>query len=140
MRIFKHRLLALAALCLASGWASAAMKHHPTMEHSMVETGAYINGGVGKDGRQALRAERRHYNLRLAFAQARTGEYLAGVTVTIHQLGSSEPTVRYEDSGPMFYIRLAPGHYRVTAEYRGKKQVHTLVVGRQGTDRVLYGH
>ena len=114
------------------------MAESPMADNGMPETGAYLNGGVGIDGRHALRAERRHYNLRLAFAQARTGEYLAGVTVTIHRLGSSEPTVRYEDSGPMFYIRLAPGRYRVTAEYRGTKQSHSIAVGAEGMDQVLY--
>lgn len=138
MPTLKNRFLLLAALPLAAslfsaGQALAAMEDSPG-----ADPGSYLNGGVGIDGREDMRAERAHYNLRLAFAQAHSGEYLAGLTVTIAPQGKNEEAQRYEDCGPLLYVQLKPGHYHITAEYGGKKQELSTTVGAKGVDRVLY--
>ena len=110
----------------------------PLRDSPVTEAGAYTNGGVGIDERQAMHLERGRYNLHLAFAHARSGEYLAGVTATIQRLGTSESPVRYEDSGPILYVKLAPGRYQIRAEYRGEGQRATVAVGSRATDHVMY--
>ncbi len=102
------------------------------------EAGNYLNGGVGLDARQAMHAERAHYNLRLRFAQARTGEYLSGVGVIIEPLGKKGAFMRYEDAGPLLYVRLHPGSYRIRAVFEGRRQLRTVVVGKSATERVIY--
>ena len=133
MKIFNQILLALATVWVTSAPVSAAME-----DHSAVETGIYLNGGIGIDGRHAMRAQSKHYNLRLTFAEARSGEYLADVDVTINSLGSKEEPVYYADCGPLFYIKLHPGRYHIIAEYRGKKHSLTTVVGAKGAEHVMY--
>lgn len=131
--LWNHLLFSLAALCMTTGLASAA-----TEEGMTGEAGSYINGGIGIDGRHAMRAERKNYNLRLVFAASHSGEYLAGLSVSIQRQGSNEEPVRYEDCGPLFYVKLPPGRYHITAEYEGKKQQLSTTVSAKGVDHVMY--
>lgn len=100
------------------------------------EVGSYLNGGVGLESRHAMLAQRGPYNLRLAFAQARSGEYLTGLHLTLQRAG--EPAMHFADSGPLFYVRLKPGSYRITADYQGTRRTLSVNVGPRAVDRVLY--
>lgn len=133
MRTQKNRLLTMAMLWVASGLVSTAMAQSPA-----TETQTYLNDGVGLDARQAMQAQRKQYNLRLAFAQAHSGEYLAGVDLSIQRQGDKATAMRYEDCGPLFYAKLPPGRYRVLADYKGKKRELLTTVGAKGVDQVMY--
>ncbi len=126
--ILRSMAVVLPAMCLVSGWAPAAM--------AAAEMGHYLSGGIGLDGRSEMHAQRKDYNLRLGFAQARSGEYLGGVKLSL-QRGNDAPTT-YDDVGPLFYIQVQPGHYRITADYEGRQRTLALTVGAKGVERVLY--
>lgn len=100
--------------------------------------GTYLRGGIGEEERAQMRGERDKYNLRLTFAQARSGNYLADVAVTIRKTGSAAVYGPYDDAGPWFYIRLDPGAYRVSATHGGATHSLTLRIGRSASERVLY--
>jgi hypothetical protein len=134
MQIWKKLLPALAVLCMTSTVALAA----EMSELAYVEPGGYLSGGVGIDNRQAMRERSKHYNLHLAFAQARTGAYLTGLSVSIHRQGRKEADAHYTDVGPWLYVRLHPGHYRIRAEYRGKTRVLNTDVGARSVNHVMY--
>ena len=127
MKRLKHLVPVLAVLLGSAGLVATA---------TAAEVGAYLNGGVGLDGRQEMHAQRGQYNLRLAFAETRSGEYLTGVQLTL-QRGREAPQ-QYGDCGPLFYVKLKPGHYRITADYEGKRQTLSATVGAKAVDRVLY--
>ena len=133
MRISKNLRFSLAALLVTSGLVSVALAQVTAEPNNH-----YLNGGVSLDARQAMQAERSHYNLRLAFAQTGSGYYLAGVALTIQPTGNKVAAQHFEDCGPLFYVKLAPGRYRISAEYEGKKQELSTTVGAKGTDHVLY--
>lgn len=133
MSILKNRWVLLALLMLTGGLAWAAIE-----PDAATAADNYLNGGIGLDARAAMHAERAHYNLRLAFAEAHSGEYLAGLHLTITPLGNQDEAQRYDDCGPLFYAQLKPGRYRISAEYEGKTQELSTTVGAKGVDRVLY--
>lgn len=118
--------------------AGAALLIHAASATAAPEMGQFLNGGIGIDGRQAMHAQRQHYNLRLRFAQARTGEYVSGVSVTIAPAGKKGARLHFEDAGPLLYVRLQPGSYRISALYKGMKQVRTVDVGRSPTNTLIH--
>ncbi len=98
----------------------------------------YLNGGIGAESQTAMLAQRDAYNLRLTFAEAGTGAYLAGVSVSIEPVGSGSLLGPYADCGPLFYVHLQPGNYRVTASYQGSAQTRAIHIGQHAVDNVMY--
>ena len=104
-----------------------------------VGEGMHISGGVGQEERNAMLAQRPKYNLRLTFAQAGTGEFVSGVKVAIEAKDKVESKVEpLTDCGPMLFVKLKPGMYRITATYEGKSMSSLLRVKAAGTDKVFY--
>lgn len=100
--------------------------------------GAYVSGGIGADGREQMQTLRGLYNLHLRFAEARSGSYLTGISVTIETAGKKATFGPYEDCGPLLYVSLPPGHYKVIARNAGATQTKTLQVTHKPTEHVLY--
>ncbi len=127
------KLWKLAGLALLMHIASAS-----AAPLSGVEFGSHLNGGIGVDGREAMHAQRKHYNLHLRFAQRKTGEYLSAVRVSIQPLAKKGEPLYFEDAGPLLYVRLHPGSYRIRAVSEGHEQVRMVKVGPGATDLVMY--
>jgi hypothetical protein len=99
---------------------------------------AYISGGIGEDERASLEAARDYFNLRLAFAARGSGEYLAAVRVRIADEKGVE-LLETDCDGPLFYAKLAPGTYLVTAYYGDDAQTRKVRIGEKGAaEYVLY--
>jgi hypothetical protein len=122
---------ALLALPGASGLAFA-------VPSPVLAPGSHTTGGVSFEGRQEMQANQDLYNLRLTFAEAQTGAYLAGVTVTIEPADRSAPIGPFRDCGPLFHVALNPGVYRVVASYAGLARSKTIRVGKAATQATLY--
>lgn len=89
---------------------------------------SYVSGGVGADERDALKAMAKDYNLRLLFADKKTGSYQAGVKVAIADTKGRKVVDAVSD-GPWFYAKLPPGRYRVTADADGKTVTRRATIG-----------
>lgn len=98
----------------------------------------FASGGIGSDAREDMKAIASLYNLHLAFAQASTGAYIAGVAVSIRRAGSNRTEPVCTDCGPWVYVALAPGSYTVFATWEGVTQTRTVRVERKPTRAVLY--
>ena len=131
MQIPKLLKLAGLALLIHAASASAAPMYG-------AEMGSHLSGGIGVDGREAMHAQRQHYNLRLRFAQVKTGEYLSPVSVSIEPMAKKGEPLHFEDAGPWLYLRLHPGSYRIRAVFEGHKQVRMVKVGAAATELVIY--
>lgn len=106
--------------------------------HLPLPPGSFLSGGVGLEDQAAMREQRNHYNLRLSFAEHGTGAYLAGVSVSLLRHRTHESIGPFDDSGPMLYLRLLPGTYRLAATYAGVTRNSTLQVSHRGVDHVMY--
>ena len=123
----KHALLAFSVV--AAFAAAAAFAQPPEVqEHGGAR---YVSGGVGQEERAALEAMRGEFNLRVTFAAQRSGGYLADVGVSLEDSKGRE-VFRTVAQGPWLYARLAPGRYRLTATYSGRRETRQVAVPAKG--------
>jgi hypothetical protein len=131
-----HRTLAHAALAaaLAMSLAPAASLAAQPKEQNGV---AYINGGVGTDEQNAMRALKADYNLQLTFATRKTGAFRSDVQLDIADAkGASVLSVA--NTGPMFFAKLPPGTYRISAAAEGKTFKRSVKLGNGAREMVLH--
>jgi len=89
-------------------WAQESASPEPVTHNGVT----YVTGGVGQDESAAIRAMAPDFNLRVRFTTDR-GEYLSGVDVIIRS-ASGATMVALKSDGPFLFVRLAPGHYRIS--------------------------
>ena len=97
----------------------------------------YVNGGVGQEEQSAMRAQRSDYNLQLTFATRQTGAYRSDVQLDIADArGGSVLSVA--NTGPMFFAKLPPGVYRISASAEGKTFRRSVRIGNAPKEIVLH--
>ena len=79
---------------------------------------SYACGGVGSDSRRELAQQATGANLSLEIFVSPGGEYLADVDVTLTPAGNGE-SLRLRTEGPLCYLRVPPGRYRIEATFEG---------------------
>ena len=93
----------LAMLLVLQGIAGSAIAATPVLA-----PGAYSSGGISDESRQEMLATRELYNLQATFAEARTGAYVAGVTIWSNPRIATRRTVRTRMQVPCFMSRSVP--------------------------------
>lgn len=93
-----------------------------------VHGGVMVCGGVGSDEREALAQSARGANLALEFSVASRGAYLADVDVTLTPLRDAGPSVAAHADGPVCYVKVPPGHYRIEATFEGETRTAQAAV------------
>jgi hypothetical protein len=97
----------------------------------------YLNGGVGQDEQSAMRAQRADYNLQLTFATNQSGAFRSDVQLDITDAkGASLLSV--PNAGPMFFAKLTPGTYRISAAAEGKTFKRTVKIGAGAKEMTLH--
>jgi hypothetical protein len=97
---------------------------------------AMVCGGVGSDDRAALASGMPGANLSLEMFIAKGGEYVADADVKLMRLGSREPAFAARADGPICYLRVAPGRYRIEATFEGVTRSATATVAPSATKPV----
>jgi hypothetical protein len=97
----------------------------------------YISGGVGTDEQNAMRALRADYNLQLTFATKQTGAYRSDVQLDILD-AKGAGVLSVANTGPMFFAKLPPGTYRISAAAEGKTFKRTVKLGNGAKEMVLH--
>jgi hypothetical protein len=98
----------------------------------------FLSGGIGAESQAEMLAQRDYYSVRLTFAEAGTGAFVTGVSVTIQPVGGQDLFGRLADVGPFFYVRLQPGSYRISASYQGMSKTWLVQIRHQPVDQVIY--
>ena len=117
-------VLGLSGPLLAGADDSSAPILQPVTEAGIT----YVSGGIGLEERQALNEVTGDYNLKLVFAEKGSGAYVADVKLWIMNMKGQKILEAVSD-GPWFFVKLAPGRYKITAESEGKSQVQQAKVG-----------
>jgi hypothetical protein len=125
----------LAAVVLAVCLTPAAVLASPTPQQQNGIT--YINGGVGEEEQGAMKAQRADYNLLLTFATQQSGAYRSDVQLDIMDAKGND-LVSAANTGPMFFAKLPPGTYRISAAAEGKTFKRTVKVGNAPKELVLH--
>lgn len=115
----------------------AANAQEPTVVETITAT-TYVNGGIGKDEEAAMRGVAKEFPLRMTFSERKDGEFIADVPVVITD-SRGNPVFELPNAGPMLYVMLPNGKYKVSARFKGliESQQVTLA-GKEGKD--LYFH
>ena len=95
---------------------------------------SWTSGGVSEEGREEMRQVASRYNVHVMFSEQR-GSYLAGIPFTVVRLasGKEQQIVSAVSEGPLLYLKLAPGAYRIAAEVDGVWQKQQVRVGAGGS-------
>ena len=99
-----------------------------------VTTSVYLNGGVGADEQATMRRVATEFPLRITFSEGKDGQFLADVPMVI-QDGGGNAIFALRKAGPMLFLVLPQGRYKVSAEFNGVTQTQQVSVeGRRGKD------
>lgn len=98
----------------------------------------YLNGGIGKDEADAMRRIAKEFPLRLTFSVYKDGEFIVDVPVVIAD-ARGNPVFELSKAGPMLYVMLPNGKYKVSARFKGLTESQEVTLrGKEGKD--LYFH
>ena len=106
----------LVVSALAVTWLFAAGLSLAANQQARIATVPHESAGIGDD--DPLAAIAGGYNLQLVFATQGSGEYLADIKVLIADT-KGNALLDEESPGPMFFVRLPAGNYRISAEFHG---------------------
>jgi hypothetical protein len=98
----------------------------------------YVNGGIGKDEEAAMRRVAKEFPLRMTFSERKDREFIADVPVVIAD-ARGNPVFELSKAGPMLYVMLPNGKYKVSARFKGLTELQQVTLaGKGGKD--LYFH
>ncbi|MBF8672175.1 carboxypeptidase regulatory-like domain-containing protein [Pseudomonas putida] len=78
----------------------------------------FLQGGIGQDEANALR-KTPGYDLHVELSTGPEGKFQSGATVDI-QNAQGQPVLSVTDAGPLLYVQLPPGKYKVTGNAQGE--------------------
>jgi hypothetical protein len=129
-----QRALVGAALALAVCFIQPASAATAPQQQNGI---TYLNGGVGQDEQNAMKAFKADYNLQLTFATKQSGAYRSDVQLDIADAkGASVLSVA--NTGPLFYAKLPAGTYRISAAAQGKTFKRTVKLGTAPRELTLH--
>lgn len=98
---------------------------------------SYVSGGVGDEEQKRLEEMARDFNLEVTFA-GRSGAYGGGSRVEIRDQ-AGKTLIDAESRGPLFYAKLPPGSYTVSASGAGAGgQKKTVQIAEHRRTAVLF--
>jgi hypothetical protein len=107
-------LAAVVTLQCAALWAGEAVEASRHNAAATTQAGIpWMSGGIGYSARDAMRKAAQQYNVHLVFS-ARNGGYLAAIPVTVTRHDGQQVYAGIS-AGPLLYLQLPPGSYRVSA-------------------------
>ncbi len=139
--------LALGATMALPSWAAGpaaapaaqAKSGHPAVVEEditmfeLVPGTLYLNGGIGQDEQARMHKDAHSWPLRMTFSDRADNEFVAGVQLKVFD-HAGKAVLRLKDAGPMTYVQLPQGEYRVTASYKGDMLSRMVHVGPKGLD------
>ena len=102
----------------------------PGVESSSGAPISFLNGGVGKEEADALRAQAPGYPIEMVFVRKVDDreEFLADVHLVVTD-GAGQVVFDRAAQGPIFLARFPDGNYTITADFRCATQTRRVAVG-----------
>ena len=142
MRNHHYALGALLLLTLALPWTLAAtadlnapidmqaVQLQPREQNGI----RYLQGGIGQDEANALR-KTPGYDLHVTLSTGSEGKFQTGAQVDI-QSAQGQSVLSLSDVGPLLFVQLPPGQYKVVANAQGQTLQQPVVVTGKTPARV----
>lgn len=90
----------------------------------------WMSGGIGDEAREEMRRAATAYNVQVIFS-ARNGDYLAAIPITVTR-SNGQQVYSGVSEGPLFYLKLPRGSYKIAAEIDGGWQNKRIEAGASG--------
>ncbi len=91
---------------------------------------SWMSGGIGDEARDEMRRAAASYSVHLVFSEA-DGHYLASIPYSVSRANGREIYAGISE-GPLLYLKLGPGSYRIAAKLDGAWQSKLVSVGGRG--------
>jgi len=129
-----HLLPLAAALLTGTVFAATTVRAADKPEASV----PVLVGGITKDDEAAMQHRAHQWPMRLVFSERRDNEFVADVDLVVRD-AKGHQVLALDDTGPMTYVNLPPGHYTVEASFDGHKQVRQVALdGHDGQDVYIH--
>jgi hypothetical protein len=121
------------AMLAALGWApvhaasAPASAPAPAASAATTATVPHLCGGIGFDGRAAMRRHAHEYNLGVWLTTTHAA-YLADMPITVSQGG--KVVAQFVSDGPLCYLKLPAGDYTVSSTRRGETRSVKMHTGQ----------
>ena len=96
----------------------------------------YLSGGIGEDARESIKAQEKHFNVKLIFAE-KTGAYLADVNVVIAD-DSGNRILDIKADGPITLVQLPAGTFDIRVSAYGKTQIRHIAMRKDGRKTLTF--
>ncbi|WP_149136291.1 peptidase associated/transthyretin-like domain-containing protein [Cupriavidus campinensis] len=136
MKVSRCLGLGLSWLALAVAATACASRATPAGDEGkiMEQQGvSYVSGGDDAASMQGMLAIAAQFNVRLTMVDAERGKPLGGAMVDVASQ-EGRTVLHATASGPLFYMRLKPGAYRLSVGYQGRDQMRNIVVADEPLD------
>lgn len=124
-----------AAACLAMLSAFTYASTQPADQ--FVSSATFVSGGVGEGDQVRMHNLAPEYRLHLVFARKPDGAYLSHVPVAIRDR-NGHTVFELSNSGPLLFVNLPQGDYRITATAYGVPQMKPVTLLAHGTQDVKF--
>ncbi len=128
--------LTLALIVPHAAQAQLAPEQEDYISETVTAT-TYLNGGIGKDDAATMRRLAGEFPLRMTFSERKDGEFLADVPVVIAD-ARGNPVFELPKAGPMLFVMLPQGRYRVSARFKGLTESHWVTIAAQGGQDIAF--
>jgi hypothetical protein len=90
----------------------------------------WVCAGIALDERDALAKMETDSSLKLVFAGAKRGEYLANVDVVLGDREGKRPALKFTAQAPICLVQAPAGRYQVEALFRDEKRTLAATVAK----------
>jgi hypothetical protein len=135
--MFKKKFLLLTSACLSLMLLSSGsiLAQEGLVKEEQGQGARYVNGGSGDEQERYMKSIAKNWPVRIMFSQLKANEFIANVSLQITDR-TSATLLQLDGAGPLTYVQLPTGTYRVTASHEGQSQTRNVTVGKgKNSDR-----
>ncbi len=130
---------ALLLLCAAPAMARQVAEELTPGAQQTYEGIAFRTGGVGLEEREALTQGSRGFPLKLLFAHKDDLRPPLAASVSVEMFDENARKVfEAHDAGPLLFVDMPPGKYRVVATLNGRTQEETFTLANAQKQVAIY--
>ena len=107
-------------------------------EDGVADGTTFINGGIGQEEADEIRAKAGTFNLHIYMSEGKNGQSITGVEVAIIDK-KGEIKFNLPDVGPILYLQLNKGSYKITAKFNDVTVVKNISINKK-SPRDIYLH
>lgn len=96
-----------------------------------------MNGGVGDAQAAYMQSVAKNWPVRIMFSQLKANEYVADVKLLITN-GRQATMLELDGAGPLTYVELPAGKYKVSAVHEGQTQTRQISIGKGGQSNLHF--